>query len=283
MTPSNPGPPPSVLVIDDDQGVREVNRELAALKRAYNLGLRDERITRRPPITLLRENNTRRGFFEPTEFETLRAALAEPLRPVVTFAYITGWRIPDEVLTLTWDQVNFDAGTVRLEPQTTKNDDGRTFIMTPALRACLEAQHAVRNGATVFHRAGRPIRDFRRAWQTACEEAKLIGRIPHDFRRTAVRNLERAGVPRSVAMKMTGHRTESIYRRYAIVDEGMLKEGSAKLALLHAGQSLGPSAPAQATAVVSVSRKLAKLAEGGGFEPPRASRPGGFQVHCLAS
>jgi len=179
MTPSNPRPPPSVLVIGDDQGVREVNRELAALKRAYNLGLRDERITRRPPITLLRENNTRRGFFEPTEFETLRAALAEPLRPVVTFAYITGWRIPDEVLTLTWDQVNFDAGTVRLEPQTTKNDDGRTFIMTPALRACLEAQHAVRNGATVFHRAGRPIRDFRRAWQTACEEAQLIGRIPH--------------------------------------------------------------------------------------------------------
>jgi integrase len=69
---------------------------------------------------------------------------------------------------------------------------------------------------------------FRRAWLTACKGAGLSGRIPHDFRRTAVRNLERAGVPRSTAMKMVGHKTESIYRRYAIVDEAMLKEGAAK-------------------------------------------------------
>jgi len=75
----------------------------------------------------------------------------------------------------------------------------------------------------------RPIKSFRRAWLTACTAAGLSGRIPHDFRRTAVRNLERAGVPRSTAMKMVGHKTESIYRRYAIVDEAMLKEGAAKL------------------------------------------------------
>ena len=61
----------------------------------------------------------------------------------------------------------------------------------------------------------------------------MPGRIPHDFRRTAVRNLERAGVPRSAAMAMVGHKTESIYRRYAIMDEAMLKEGAAKLAALH--------------------------------------------------
>jgi hypothetical protein len=65
----------------------------------------------------------------------------------------------------------------------------------------------------------------------------LAGRIPHDFRRTAVRNLERVGVPRSAAMAMVGYRTESIYRRYAIADEGMLKESASKLAAL---QSQGP-------------------------------------------
>jgi len=93
----------------------------------------------------------------------------------------------------------------------------------------------------LFHRSGRPIKSFRRAWLTACTAAGLSGRIPHDFRRTAVRNLERAGVPRSTAMKMVGHKTESIYRRYAIVDEAMLKEGAAKLQTLHEAQA--PAAP----------------------------------------
>jgi Phage integrase family len=93
----------------------------------------------------------------------------------------------------------------------------------------------------LFHRTGRPIKSFRRAWLTACRRAGLTGRIPHDFRRTAVRNLERAGVPRSTAMKMVGHKTESIYRRYAIVDEAMLKEGAVKLHMLHEAQA--PPAP----------------------------------------
>jgi Family of unknown function (DUF6790) len=106
------------------------------------------------------------------------------------------------------------------------------------LRACLEAQREAAEalqrtkGAVIpwgFHSNGRPIKDLHKAWRAACLDAGYPGRIPHDFRRTAVRNLERAGVPRSTAMKMTGHKTESVYRRYAIVDEGMLREGSEKL------------------------------------------------------
>ena len=87
----------------------------------------------------------------------------------------------------------------------------------------------------MFHRDGQPIKHYRRAWLTACTAAGAPHRIPHDFRRTAVRNLERAGVPRSAAMKMVGHKTEAMYRRYAIADESMLREGAAKLeALLEA-------------------------------------------------
>src|SRR5712691_7233410 len=93
----------------------------------------------------------------------------------------------------------------------------------------------------MFHRSGKPIKSFRRAWVTACKKAGIPERLPHDFRRTAVRNLERAGVPRSTAMKMVGHKTESIYRRYAIVDEAMLKEGAVKLQTLHEAQA--PVAP----------------------------------------
>jgi integrase len=101
----------------------------------------------------------------------------------------------------------------------------------------------------LFHRDGKRIKSFRRSWITACVKAglgtritdkngKLIkavaSRIPHDFRRTAIRNLERAGVPRSAAMKMVGHRSESVYRRYCIAEEKMLVEAADKLDHFHA-------------------------------------------------
>jgi integrase len=78
-------------------------------------------------------------------------------------------------------------------------------------------------------RAGQPRRDFRKAWATACRQAGVPGRYRHDFRRTAVRNMERRGVPRSVATKITGHKTESVYRRYAIVSDADLREATRRL------------------------------------------------------
>jgi len=140
--------------------------------------------------------------------------------------------------------VDFKAGVVRLEPGTTKNDEGREFPFSalPALEAVLKEQRAWtdalerrlgRKVERVFHRDSRPIKAYRRAWVTACKKALLVGMIPHDLRRTAVRNLERAGVSRSVAMKLTGHKTEAVYRRYAIVSESDMREGAAKLAVLH--------------------------------------------------
>jgi integrase len=222
-----------------------INRELAALKRMFSLAVRGDRIPRAPHVALLQENNVRKGFFEREQFEAISKHLRPYLRPVMTFAYLTGWRALSEVLPLQWRQVDFKTGTVRLEPGTTKNNEGRTFYLTPELRACLEAQRILTDSLQkktrqvipwVFHHNGAPIKHFRRNWRTACRKAGLPGRIPHDFRRTAVRNLERAGVPRSTAMKMVGHKTESIYRRYAIVDDQMLREGSAKLAAAEAAR-----------------------------------------------
>src|SRR6267142_1006294 len=227
-----------------------INRELAALKRMFRLGERAGRIVRRPFIDLLQERNARTGFFERAECDAVLAQLPDDLQPVFAVASLTGWRVKSEILTRQWAHVDFQSGWLRLEPGETKNAEGRQFPLTPALRAVLERQRArtlALEKATrtiipwLFHRAGRPIKSFRRAWLTACTAARLSGRIPHDFRRTAVRNLERAGVPRSTAMKMVGHKTESIYRRYAIVDEAMLKEGAAKLQTLHEAHT--PTAP----------------------------------------
>ena len=146
-----------------------------------------------------------------------------------------------------------------------------------------EAQRAVTEGLQrrhnvvcphVFHRDGEPIKCFRKAWVGACEDAGVPGRIFHDLRRTAVRNVERAG-----------HKTEAVYRRYAIVSDADLREAAQKLAAMTAtGTITGTVKPARRKANAKpVAQRIELMAEGEGFEPPRASRPGGFQVHCLAS
>jgi integrase len=227
-----------------------INRELAALKRAFRLAKRSGRVVDLPYIPMLTENNTRKGFFEAGEFRTVIAHLPDDLRPLFETAYITGWRVRSELLTRRKPHVDLQHGWLRLEPGETKNGDGRLFPLTPELRAVLEQQFARtqklerETGQVIpwlFHRDGEPIKVFRRAWITACQKAGVPKRIPHDLRRTAVRNLERAGVPRSAAMKMVGHKTESIYRRYAIADESMLREGAAKLSALHQAEQAQPA------------------------------------------
>lgn len=223
-----------------------INRELAALKRMFTLAIQAGKLHAKPHIPMLRENNTRRGFFEAEQFEAVKARLPEALRPVVTFAYITGWRVRSEVQGLEWRQVDWEGRVVRLDPGTTKNREGRSFPFTAALEALLKGQLAVhhqhkKEGRVVrwvfFRMTGpkkgtkkpEPIKNFRRAWISAGKAAGIAGRLLHDFRRTAIRNLERAGVPRSAAMTMVGHKTESVYRRYAIVDAGVLRDAASKI------------------------------------------------------
>ena len=99
-------------------------------------------------------------------------------------------------------------------------------------RACERIIPHVFHDATrsLFGADQRPKKSFRRAWRGACLSAGLPGRIPHDFRRSVVRNLERAGVTRSVAMELVGHRTKSVYQRYDIVAERDLMDGIARYA-----------------------------------------------------
>jgi integrase len=215
----------------------EINRELGAVKRAFNLAIQAGKALHKPYVPMLKENNVRTGFFEADQFAAVVAQLPKPLQAVVKFAYITGWRIPSEVLTLQWRQVNFDTGEIRLNAGTTKNGEGRVFPMTNSLRELLTEQKAeadqLKQAGTivpyVFHRNGRRIRTIRWAWKEACKGAGCPGRIPHDLRRTAVRNLVRTGIPERVAMTMTGHKTRSVFERYNIVSDGDLLEAAQKL------------------------------------------------------
>jgi integrase len=156
---------------------------------------------------------------------------------------MTGWRTKSELLSRQWRHVDLDAGWLRLDQGEGKTAEGRMFPLTPELRTLLEAQrervnHLERTTGRIIpwifiHEDGSPIKNFRYARAKACRDAGVPGRLVHDFRRTAVRNLERAGVPRSAAMKITGHKTETVYRRYAIVEEGMMREAAEKLVMLH--------------------------------------------------
>ncbi len=217
-----------------------INRELAALKRAFRLA--GKKVGEPPRFQMLRESNTRKGFFEAEQFQEVLRHLPEALKPVFQVAYLTGWRVPSEILTRRWQHVDFESNWLRLEPGETKNEDGRMFPLIPELREVLAAQRErtrqleLATGRVipwVFHRNGLPIKDYYGGWDKVCRLAGFPDRVAHDLRRTAVRNLERAGVSRSAAMRMTGHKTESVYRRYAIVDETMLREGADKLAAYH--------------------------------------------------
>ena len=218
-----------------------VRNELAALRRAFTLAIKAGRLVDRPAFPTISVQNARTGFFEEAEFRAVAARLSDWLRPVAEFGYLTGWR-KREILGLRWSQVDLQAGWVRLEPGTTKSGEGRAFPLRgfPELKSLLQRQRERTDALqketekivpwVFWHRHGQPINDFRDSWARACEAGGVKGLLFHDLRRTAVRNLERAGVSRSAAMKLTGHKTESVYRRYAIVAEADLEEAVAKRA-----------------------------------------------------
>ncbi|MFL5613776.1 MAG: tyrosine-type recombinase/integrase [Gemmatimonadaceae bacterium] len=240
--------------------------ERAALKHAFKLAVDSGKL---PKVPFLKSSgklkNARTGFFEADDFEAVVNELPEYWRAPLRFGYYTGWRVRSEVLPLTWAQVDFTHGVVRLEVNTTKNGDGRTFPFAalPALKALMDEQRARTTElekATdsiipwVFHRGGESVRGYKRAWATACDRAahagkprsekaravvrpQLVGRIVHDLRRTAVRNLVRAGVSEHIAMQLSGHKTRCVFDRYDIVNEDDLRDGVSKLAKLGASAS----------------------------------------------
>jgi integrase len=170
----------------------------------------------------------------------VRAALPQYLRGFVTVAYKEGWRL-DEIETLTWDQVDRKLGIIRLEPGETKNDDARVAYLDEEEKKIIEEQWETRK--KVFNKQGvllpwvflnrygsDRIKQFHKSWKKACENAGVPGKIFHYFRRSAVRNMVRAGVPENVAMKISGHKTRSVFERYNIVNDADLIEAAKKRA-----------------------------------------------------
>jgi integrase len=202
-----------------------VNRELAGLKRLFRLAQRSTppKVTAVPYIAILKEDNTRTGFLESKQHDALAAETGKIglwLRAMFEVGYTFGWR-HQELLSLRVKQVNLSAGTIRLEPGTTKNGEGREVSMTLPVKILLtQCVHGKTPDDHVFTRAdGKPVCDFRGSWVNACTAAKVPGLLFHDLRRTAARNLRRAGVAETVIMRIGGWKTPSVFKRYAIVSQ----------------------------------------------------------------
>jgi integrase len=248
----------AVDLLDGGLKSSTVNRVLSTLRRMFNLGRRAKMVGRVPVIEKLEERNTRKGFVDDKGIAEIEAELPDDTEPIAEAGYVTGAR-KDELLSRKWHHVDFDAGWLRFEPGETKNNQGRNFPLIPRLRAVLERQHKRKQeierrtgriiDAVFFRDNGEPIKDFRGAWEGACVRAGFgrwkdpenrsgySGTLFHDLRRSAVRNLVRAGIPQVVAQQLTGHLTASIFKRYAIVDESMLQEAGEKLSDFYFAES----------------------------------------------
>jgi integrase len=243
-----------------------INRELAALKRMFNLGLGDK-VARVPKFPRLQERNVRIGFVEDADYAKLAQACSKEglwLRSLYETGYRIGWRI-SELLSLRVAQVDLLNRIIRLEPGQTKNGEARTApidkLLHPWLEQCVVGKDSDRFVFSRDENGFRPVRSFRAGWYRACIQTELgrmtcpkcsaattgttcaacgketafkqqrfVGLIFHDLRRTAIRNMVRAGVSERVAMTISGHLTRSVFDRYNVVSEGDLHEAAQKMA-----------------------------------------------------
>jgi integrase len=200
------------------------NRELALLRIAFKLGqdCTPRKVNLVPKFPMVKEDNVRTGFLTDEQYASLLAELPAELKPLFVTAYETGIRL-GELRVIRWNQVDLKEGFITLERSETKNGHGRMLPIVgdmPDLLARVKNERDAHwpDSHWVFNRQGEQIKDFRASWEVACKHAGVPDLKFHDLRRTAVRNMRRAGVPQVVRMKISGHKTDSMERRYNIVD-----------------------------------------------------------------
>jgi integrase len=213
-----------------------INRELAQLRRLLRLGYRRRKLAHVPSITMLPESEPRQGFVEEGDFQAIAKHLEPGQALAATIAFETAWRIRSEVLTLEWARVDLAEGCIHLDGAHSKNGKPRKAYLSPdTTRLLVEYRAEVAKalgavGPHVFVHAGKGplqgqrIQEFNKAWRGACRRAGYTGTLLHDLRRSGVRAMVRAGVPESVAQRVSGHATSAVFRRYDITSDQDLRD-----------------------------------------------------------
>jgi integrase len=213
-----------------------INRELALLRRAFTLGYKAKprKVTSLLDLSehMLEESNVRTGFVDEAQYKTLadKAAGQLWLRAMLALGYTYGFR-KAELLNMRVGQVDLLGRTIRLNPGETKNGEGRIVTLTDA---CYFLVVELMRGKQLddyllTRQGGEPVRDFRGAWAALTEAVNMPGLLFHDLRRSAVRNMVRRGVTERVAMRISGHKSRSVFDRYDIVSESDLADAALKV------------------------------------------------------
>jgi integrase len=226
-----------------------INRSLQLLGQAYKLGKKQRHLSHDLYIRRLSEvGNRREGFFSPMEFRSVSANLEPDLADYATFAWLSAWR-PKEIRSLSWPDL--DGDVIKLKPENAKIRKGRSVPLVGELAAVIERRRQRMSATTnlVFHRDGKPMGDFRKAWHTACKLAG-VNRLFYDLRRSGVRDLIRAGTSQTVAMSISGHTTDAMFRRYDITSD------TDQRAALEARQSYSTRAVEQEQAAQPVTERV---------------------------
>ena len=225
-----------------------IDREMEKLSRALRMAVGDRKLPFMPtfPERLVPvHSNAREGFVEAATFRLVLAKIEEEDADVADFAewlFLTGMR-RSEALRLTWEAFDRQEWTLRLPARSAKTKKPRAFALEGDFLAVIKRRLAVRctDQSHIFYR--RAVRgrgrgqdaqrlamgDFSKLWRSACKAAGVPGLLLHDLRRSAVRNLIRAGVSQSVAMAISGHATDSMFKRYNVTDAGDLREAALRV------------------------------------------------------
>jgi integrase len=243
-----------------------INRSLSALVRMFTLAVEDGKLQNVPVIKHLPEpKQPRQGVLAPADYQKLYDVLgAEVLnkatgrrskpyayvQPLLQTGYYTGMRL-GEIMGLRWRNVDLAEKFIHLFADETKGESARDIPMIDGLPKMFESIKRANPNAgendLVFTNNGQPIRSFIKAWRNSCVKAAIPtkkngqvivsnleggryeGFLFHDLRRTAVSNMVQAGIDPLYAKAISGHKTDSVFERYNIIDTKPLQDAGKKL------------------------------------------------------